>query len=357
MKILIALFMLTISAVAQSSSPVAAVGDSNLRGVSVVNDEVVWVSGSKGTIARSTDGGNSWERITPPGGAKAFDYRDVEAFSANVAYVMSVGSGEQSRIWKTTDGGKTWRRQYTNLSPDFFLDSLACWNKKHCVALSDPVGGKFVALMTEDGEHWHELPRDHMPPALVEKRKTADGKDDDLKEGAFAASGTAITVFGPNIWFGTGGPKARVFHSADRGKTWSVAETPIMHGDASQGIFSIAFSNARFGIVVGGDYKEPDKIGTYAAVTRDGGHTWKRASTQPRGYRSAIWWNSSRCLGPASIQYAFGTNGADTTTSSGERWSKFAEGNFNAADFINCSHGWAVGPNGTITKFGNDEHK
>jgi photosystem II stability/assembly factor-like uncharacterized protein len=304
MKILIALVMLTVSAVARSSSPVAAVGDSNLRGVSVVNDEIVWVSGSKGTIARSTDGGNSWKRMTPPQRADAFDFRDIEAFSADLAYVMSIGPGEQSRIWKTRDGGKSWQQQYADESPDFFLDSLACWNKKHCVALSDPVGGKFVVLMTDDGEHWHELPRDHMPPALVEKRKTADGKDDDLKEGAFAASGTAIAVFGPNIWFGTGGPKARVFHSADFGKTWTVAETPIMHGEPSQGIFSIAFRDAKHGVVVGGDYKEPDKAGANAAESTDGGKTWK-VQTYAGGYRSTVAGRQARFIaaGPNGMEF------------------------------------------------------
>src|SRR5690242_526337 len=155
-------------AVAQLKVTPAATRDSNLRGVSAVDNRVVWVSGSKGTIARTTDGGKSWTRLAPPQGAEAFDFRDIEAFGTDVAYLMSAGPAEQSRIWKTTDGGKSWRQQYTNPSPDFFLDSLACWDGHQCVALSDPVDGQFLVLMTTDGEHWRELPRDHMPPALVE---------------------------------------------------------------------------------------------------------------------------------------------------------------------------------------------
>src|SRR5206468_8034825 len=105
----------------------------------------------------------------------------------------------------------------------------------------------------------------HMPSAIVEKRTSKEGKQEDLKEGAFAASGTAITALGNNIWFGTGGPKARVFHSADRGQTWTVSDTPIMHGEASQGIFSIAFRDATRGVIVGGDYKQPTKTGANIA--------------------------------------------------------------------------------------------
>jgi photosystem II stability/assembly factor-like uncharacterized protein len=254
------------------------IGDGNLRGVSAVGEKLVWASGSKGTIIRTPDGGATWWRLGTPEDSHDFDFRDIEAFSADVAYVMSSGPGEQSRIWKTVDGAKTWRQQYTNKAPSFFLDSLACWDVKHCVALSDPVDGKFLVLMTEDGEQWRELPRDKMPPAMV---------TGDVKEGAFAASGTAITVGGNDIWFATGGPAARVFHSHDRGKSWTVAETPMVHGEASQGIFSIAFRDAKHGIVVGGDYKQPDKTGANAAFTDDGGKSWKLAKAPTLPYCSA----------------------------------------------------------------------
>lgn len=349
MRILITFLLLITAAVAQDASRVAAVGDSNLRGVSAVSDQVVWVSGSKGTIARTTDGGKSWQRITPPAGAEAFDLRDIEAFSANVAYVMSVGPGEQSRIWQTSDGGQTWQQQYTNSDKDFFLDSLACWNEKHCVALSDPVGGKFLVLMTDDGEHWRELPRDHMPAAIVEKHKMSDGKAEDLKEGAFAASGTAIAVFGNNIWFGTGGPKARVFHSADRGKTWRVAETPIIHGEASQGIFSITFSNAHYGVIVGGDYKQPKKTGANAAFTSDGGTTWKLSKSQPRGYRSGVWFlrEWARSKDKFKRFYAVGLSGVDLSPDGGMNWEKMQHSPCNAAT-TTPQNGWCVGPDGAI---------
>jgi photosystem II stability/assembly factor-like uncharacterized protein len=140
---------------------------------------------------------------------------------------MSSGDGEKSRIYKTIDRGLSWTLQYTDKRTGFFLDSLACESRTRCFALSDPVDGKFLILATTDGQHWKELPRDRMPAALP-------------AEGAFAASGTSIALCGNDSYFGTGGPAARVFRSADRGRTWSVGDTPMAAGTASAGIFSIA---------------------------------------------------------------------------------------------------------------------
>lgn len=326
MKMLVAMIVLAAMGFAQSGGlGNGPVGDGNLRGVSALTDKLVWASGSKGTIIRTTDGGASWWRLRMPEESHDFDFRDVEAFSADVAYVMSSGPGEQSRIWKTTDGAKTWRQQYTNKAQSFFLDSLACWDAKHCVALSDPVDGKFLVLMTEDGEQWRELPRDKMPAALD-------------KEGAFAASGTAITVGGNDIWFATGGPAARVFHSHDRGKTWTVAETPIVHGETSQGIFSIAFRDAKHGVVVGGDYKRPEKTGANAAFTDDGGKTWKLANVPTLPYCSAAVMSKV----PERV-IAVGLGGVFEIVGEG---SKAEVQKLFAPSYNAISANWLVGPNG-----------
>jgi photosystem II stability/assembly factor-like uncharacterized protein len=194
--------------------------DTNLRGVSVVMGVgagqtpryVVWASGSNGAVLRSIGGGKDFEQIKMPG-AETLDFRDVEAFDEETAYVMFSGEGEKSRVYKTADGGKNWQLQYSDRRTGFFLDALACAPRTHCVVLSDPVDGKFLVLSTSDGTHWRELPGGRMPPALSQ-------------EGAFAASGTAIALGGDAIYFGTGGPKARVFRSADGGETWIVTETP-----------------------------------------------------------------------------------------------------------------------------------
>jgi len=321
--------------------------DTNLRGVSVkYNGEseprpsvfhslyVIWASGSNGVILRSTNEGTTWKQLTVAGGGD-LDFRDIEAFDADTAYVMSSGDGDKSRIYKTTDGGKTWKLQYSDKRPGFFLDSLACDSKTHCLALSDPVDGKFLVLSTDDGEHWKELPRDKMPAALP-------------KEGAFAASGTTIAICEDgNIYFGTGGGSvARVFRSGDRGRSWSAVETPIASGNPSSGIFSVACGGFLV-VAVGGDYKEPATAKRVAAYSNDSGATWHLAEQQPGGYRSAVGYFS---YGNFAVVGPNGTDVSEDEPGESMHWKHTDYLNLNAASF-DGTNGWAVGPKGTIARF------
>jgi photosystem II stability/assembly factor-like uncharacterized protein len=196
------------------------------------------------------------------------------------------------------------------------------------------VEGKFLVLGTDDGEHWKELPRDKMPAILT-------------GEGAFAASGTAMALCGNNdIYFGTGGASAgRVFHSKDRGQSWTATETPIASGNASSGIFSIACEDDPETILaVGGDYKNPNSTTQVAAWSHDSGATWHLADSQPGGYRSAV----------GSFSYgdyaAVGTNGTDISHDEGVHWKHTDFLNLNAVSF-DGTDGWAVGPKGMIARF------
>src|SRR4029078_1260855 len=94
----------------------------SLRGLSVVNEKIVWASGTGGTVIRTIDGGKTWNVITVPG-AEKIDFRDIEAFDANTAYILSIGNGESSRIYKTTNGGKNWQLQFKNTNPKAFFDA------------------------------------------------------------------------------------------------------------------------------------------------------------------------------------------------------------------------------------------
>jgi TonB family protein len=234
----------------------------NLRGLSAVNDSIVWASGTHGTSLKTSDGGAHWQAAQVPN-AESLDFRDVEAFSGYLAYLLAAGPGEQSRIYKTNDGGKNWTLQFTNKDPKGFFDCMAFWDRDHGIALGDPVNGKFQLIKTEDGgKDWKPIAPEKLPAAI-------EG------EGAFAASGTCVTVRGKkNVWFATGGNTARVFRSNDAGETWSVTETPIVHGPASAGIFSVAFRDDKHGVIAGGDYKKPDEAGANLALTSNGGETW-----------------------------------------------------------------------------------
>jgi photosystem II stability/assembly factor-like uncharacterized protein len=240
--------------------------DASLRGVSAVDANICWASGSKGTVLRTTDGGKHWTKLPVPNSDK-LDFRDVEAFDANTAVIMSAGPAEQGagKIFKTTDGGAHWKEVLSTDRKGVFLDSMAFWNEKRGIVFSDPVDGRFVLWMTSDGgDSWQELHPESMPAALS-------------NEGAFAASGTAIAVAGKNdVWFGTGGASvARVFHSEDGGKHWTVAEVSIAAGKASAGVFGVAFKDKKHGVAVGGDYRKPKEKMITIATTHDGGASWK----------------------------------------------------------------------------------
>ncbi len=301
--------------------------EAKFRGLSVASADVVWASGTGGTVVRTTDGGKTWG-VFAVHGAVDLDFRDVEAFGADVAYVLSAGDGDKSRIYKTTDGGSTWEMQFTNPDAAGFFDALAFWDETHGLALGDPIGGKFQLVHTTDGQTWLPLKAD-MPAALAD-------------EGAFAASGTCLITHGENgAWFVTGGPNGgRVFHSTDRGKTWAVQTSPLTTGSKSAGVFGIAFRDELNGVIVGGDYTKPDDLGANAAVTSDGGKTW--TPTDPLPFRSCTAWANGRWV-------AVGTSGADATDD-GKVWQSLDGGKFNSVAFKG-GVGWAVGPDGRVANW------
>jgi photosystem II stability/assembly factor-like uncharacterized protein len=305
--------------------------DANLRGVAVAvvrGKTTIWATGTKGTVLRSTDSGESWQKCAVPEEG-AGDFRGVQTFDGSTAYVMASGEGPKSGIYKTTDGGQTWVRQYQDTRTSFFLDAITCTDETHCVALSDPVGGKFFLLRTEDGKNWEELPREHMPNALP-------------KEGAFAASNSGLLVFeNREIYFGTGGQKARVFHSPDMGQTWTVSETPILSGKASEGIFSIVRAGDTV-VAVGGDYSAPTHREKTAVYSTDQGKTWRLSSKVPGGFRSAVETFDAGFL-------TVGPTGAETSRD-GEKWEPIGGPNLNALNF-SFGKGWAVGAAGVAAKF------
>lgn len=302
-----------------------------LRGISAVSPTVAWASGASGTILRTTDGGRTWlpRRIA---GTEKRDFRDIDAFTDRVAYVLSIGPGDASRIYKTTDGGEHWALQLANQDPKIFLDSMAFWDRERGVAFSDSVDGTFAVFTTMNGGRtWNRVAAEHLPPAL-------DG------EGAFAASGTNVAVVGRDrVWVGT--TAGRVLRSNDAGKTWTISTTPV-HADKAAGIFSIAFRSPSDGIVVGGDFNKLEEAVDNAAFTADAGVTWA-LSKGLRGYRSVIAWSKGG-MGPA---VAIGPSGADVSTDRGRTWTAVDSEGYDTASFAPAALvGWAAGDKGRIAK-------
>jgi photosystem II stability/assembly factor-like uncharacterized protein len=322
--------MLVAVAQAQSWVPQTSGTTASLRGVSAVNAQIVWASGTAGTYLITRDGGATWRAAQVPG-AEKLDFRAVWAFEDHTAFLLSIGTGDQSRIYKTTDAGAHWTLLFTNPDAKGFFDGIAFWDHTHGIVAGDPVDGHTVIFTTDDaGETWQH-------------RQTAPAAG---SEGAFAASNTSLAVAGSHeVWLGT--TAARVLHSLDNGHTWTAASTPIRNDGPGAGVFSVAFAGPQYGIAVGGDYSKPTDPQKNIAITTDGGRTWTAPAGQPpAGFRSAV-----ANLPQTKTWIATGTSGSDISQDNGATWKQFDPTAYNALAFTSSTTGWAVGPKGHIATF------
>jgi photosystem II stability/assembly factor-like uncharacterized protein len=345
--VLVAVFSLAATSLAFASggsrdygwqlTPTPTDSTARFRGASAVSESTAWVSGWQGAgaalagkVLRTTDQGATWQSVGPPG-ALGLQFRDIEAFDADTAVIMSIGNTPDAfRIYRTTNGGQTWTLTFQNTEPTAFYDCMAFFGKHRGLALSDPINGRFRILGTNDGgRSWHIVDAE-MPSALP-------------GEFAFAASGQCITTAGGrDAWFGTGGDAiARVFHSGDRGLTWTVANTPI-RSTPSGGISALAFRDPRHGFAVGGDFDPAAPSLDTLALSNDGGATWQLNQNAPDELRSGAHW----VTGTDAI--IVGPSGSDVTFDQGRTWHRFDNGSF---DVVDCAGGfacWASGAQGRV---------
>ena len=215
-----------------------------------------------------------------------------------------------------------------------FLDAMSFWDARNGIVFGDSVDGKHYILTTDNGgQTWTRVSTDNLPPALE-------------NEGAFAASGTNIALSGKtHAWIGTGAAaKARVLRTSDRGKTWQVAETPLAAGP-SAGIFSIAFRDAKHGVIAGGDYRKEKEAVDNLAVTKDGGVTWTLVKGLS-GFRSVV----AYVPGTKTL-VALGPSGGDYSTDDGQTWKSIEGPGFDTFSFARRkTTGWGAGNNGALGK-------
>lgn len=286
-------------------------GEVSLRGLSVVDDQVIWASGTGGTLVRSIDGGEHWQWFKVAG-LENRDLRDIQAFDSDHVVVIAVGS--PALILRTSDGGRSWDEAYRNDAPESFLDGIDFWDNRHGVAFGDPLKGRLLVVWTEDGgATWRPVKRRDLPEAKPD-------------EAGFAASGTSIRAMeGGVAVIGTGGSVARVWRSTDWGHSWSVWDTPMRQGESSQGIFSLTEAADGRWVIVGGDYKQPDSTEANAFWSANQGRSWNAAEVPPGGYRSGV-----ESIGEGRL-VATGPNGTDLSVDGGRTWKSLSPEGFHAA--------------------------
>jgi photosystem II stability/assembly factor-like uncharacterized protein len=302
----------------------------SIRGLSVVNDNVIWVSGSSGMVGKSSNGGKNWKWMTVKGFEKT-EFRDIEAFDANTAIIM--GIAEPAYILKTKDGGETWKVVFENKTKGMFLDAMDFLNNGQGMVVGDPVGNKVFLAETDDGgDTWKEW-KEKLPVA-------------DSGEAFFAASGTNIRLFNDKQFFlVSGGTKSRLITNDN------IFDIPIIQGQETTGANSIDVydlekkKGSKRMIVVGGDFKADSSSEKNCFFTVDGGKTWKAPTVPPHGYRSCVEYLSKVDL------LTCGLNGVDYSANGGKTWQWISKEGFNVCRIAKLGTSiYLAGNNGKIGK-------
>jgi photosystem II stability/assembly factor-like uncharacterized protein len=302
----------------------------SLRGLSVVNDQVIWASGSKGTVGLSLDGGQTWNWQVVKG-FETSDFRDIEGFDGKTAVIMAIG--EPAYILKTYNGGESWKIVFTDSTKGMFLDAMEFWDGGNGIVVGDPINNQiFVARTADFGTTWETYSSSKMA-------RTETG------EAMFASSGTNIRkISNLEAVVVTGGTRSRLMiHER-------FVDLPLLQGGSSTGANSIAFSSAlprkaRM-VVVGGDFTNDKSSEKNCAYSTDMGRTWKTPAIPPKGYRSCV-----EFIGPDRL-ITCGTSGVDISDDGGKTWKLISTESFHVVQKSKSGNAvYLAGSGGRIAKF------
>lgn len=305
--------------------------DISIRALGIDNNKV-WYAGTNGKYGyQDLINDKNFQGVI----AKDSSHFEFRALALTSSHFFILNIGNPAQLHKISKDGKHNELVYLERHEKVFYDCIKFWNDKDGIAMGDPTENCLSILLTSDGgSTWHKIPCNVLPQI-------------DPREAAFAASNTNIVVKGNKAWIVTGGKKARVFYSPDKGKTWSVFETPIVQGRTMTGIFTADFYDEKNGIIAGGDYDTPMQNHKNKAITQDGGKTWKLvAENKGFGYASCVQYvpNSN-----AKQLVSVGTDGLYYSKDAGENWQQLSKDkDLYTIQFQNDSTAFAAGKNKVI---------
>jgi len=274
----------------------------SFRGLSAVDDSTVWVSGTGGTIGRSTNGGQTWKWMTIKGFEKT-DFRDIEAFDSMRAVIMGIDA--PAYILRTEDGGENWKVVYENKEKGMFMDAMEFWNEDAGIVIGDPINNKFFIGRTFDGgATWQGVSEKDIPIA-------------DIGEACFASSGTNVRALNlKEAVIISGGLSSHLFIRGQK------IPLPIIQGKETTGANSIAVKSSTTFIVVGGDFTTKDSSTKNCVITKNGGKSFTAPLVPPHGYRSCVeWLGKKRWI-------SCGLSGVDLSLDDGNTWSWISKEGF-----------------------------
>ncbi len=305
------------------------------QAISIVDEDAAWISGHQATFAQTLDGGQSWKVFRHE--SDTLQFRDVHAFDKSNIVLMSAGTGISSRIYLFNADEESYQETYVMPHVEGFLNTIEFWDDQLGMAFGDSFNGELFALTTADGgKNWERIDPAKMPKA-------------GLGEGGFAASGTCISLqLDGKAWIATGaGGNSRILFTADYGNSWEAYDNPIIKGDAA-GVTSINMLNAQVGVIVGGDLAIPDEYTDNAAITQDGGKTWK-LTNKPKT-KGAFYGSTIATINNSKIIFASGPKGLDYSFDMGQSWNILDTANYWAVKIHANGFGYAVGKDGKVLK-------
>lgn len=301
----------------------------SIRAITPLDENAVWFAANNGRVGLIDGATPKLATIHYEDSVLAF--RSI-AKTKKAVFVLSIANpAVLYKIGVNNREATNIEEVYVEQSETVFYDAMAFWNDKDGIAMGDPTDGCLSIIITKNGGNtWTKIPCENLP-------KTEKG------EAAFAASNSNIALYGDHAWLVSGGKRARIFHSGDKGATWEVFETPIIQGKAMTGIYSVDFFNATTGVIFGGNWEDQAYNQGNKAITKDGGKTWKLISNgKGPGYRSSVRFvPGSKGLGIVAV----GSLGISYSPDQGETWEELSPEGFYALEFVNDTLAFASGRN------------
>ncbi|MFC6861047.1 WD40/YVTN/BNR-like repeat-containing protein [Zunongwangia atlantica] len=296
----------------------------SIRAIEVIGNNLAFAA-NHGTYGLYNSAAGTWKLSQQKYDSLTPEFRAIGS-TANDFFMLSVAN--PALLYKTGDDGKM-KLVYKEENEKVFYDAIAFWNDKEGIAMGDPTDDCLSIIITRDGGNsWEKINCSKLP-------KAAEG------EAAFAASNSNIAIEDDHVWILSGGMKSRVFHSADKGENWEVVETPLVQGKPTLGGYSMDFYDAENGIIIGGNYEDPEGNTGNKAITKDGGKTWNLiADGQEPNYKSSVRYVPS---GSGEEIVAAGFTGISYTKDAGKTWEKLSDEGFFTLRFLNDSTAYAAG--------------
>lgn len=303
----------------------------SIRALAIDGNDI-WYAGHKGRFGKIDTEKRVREKRQVVIDTMKIEFRSIAQTKSDV-FIANIGN--PALLYKISKVDLHETLVYQEQHEKVFYDSMQFWNDQEGIAIGDPTENCFSILITRDGGNtWQKTKCKDLP-------KLIDG------EAAFAASNTNIVINNDHAWIVSGGKKSRVFHSADKGKTWTVSETPIVQGKTMTGIFTADFYDENTGIIAGGDYENPNQNSKNKAITNDGGKTWKLiADGQGFGYASCIQFIPESkgmelvCVGETGIWYS---------PDAAKTWNKISDArDLYTIRFVDSATAYAAGRTGIV---------